>query len=123
MKNKLIFCIMIFSIIMTMNFQQCLAAEYRNPFMDYKLSEEYMDEELKLESLKSNLPFKLVGIIAGEKDKIAILNVGGETEFIKKAYEKDKFRIVYIGESRILINYHDLKAYMKIGGDLIATGN
>ncbi len=120
MKNKFI-SLMILLLIIVFSSQICTAAKVRDPFMDYKLSEEFLDQENTLDDMKAKLPFNLSGIIASDRDRIAIINVGGTTEFIKNAYEKDDFKITYIGENRISIKYHSLKAYMKIGGDLIAA--
>lgn len=121
MKNKLIFVIMILLLMIVFSSQNCPASETRDPFMDYEIPEEIMDEEATLDNLKAKLPFNLSGIIASGGERIAIINVGGETEFIRNAYAKDEFEISYIGENRILIRYHSVKAYMKIGGDLIAA--
>ena len=121
MKNKLIFVIIILLFMVVVASQNCPAEETRDPFMDYEIPDKITDEEATLDSLKAKLPFKLSGIIASGGERIAIINVGGETEFIKNAYAKDEFEISHIGESRILIRYHSVKAYMKIGGDLIAA--
>ncbi len=122
MENRFIYILIISLFIIILFPRELPAAEMRNPFMDYRLSKEFIDEEVTLEIMKENLPFKLLGIITSNDDRIAIISTGGETKIINSTYEVDNYKLLNIGEKNILVGYQKLRAYLEIGGDLIAAG-
>ncbi len=94
---------------------------FRNPFSEYTKERVKLKNDLSIESLKSQLTFKLKGIINYGNNKIAIIDSPQKTRFIKDTYFEEGFKILNIEDDRILIKYQNISFYMMIGGKLVAS--
>ena len=94
----------------------------RNPFSDYREKENLNPNQNPKggetsDSIKTNLPFKLVGIIGNANKKIAILETKTESGLVRQGETFKGYQIKKISEDEILMQYNNIEVHLAVGGD------
>lgn len=95
---------------------------FRNPFLEYVEPQQEPEKEkekiITFEDVKREIPFKLNGIIANQKEKIALIDTGSGVEFISNFFEKNGYQITEVYNDGIFIKNRGFQFYMRIGGEI-----
>ena len=73
---------------------------------------------ITIEDVKSELPFSLNGIISSNKTKVALLNTGGNVEFIRGSYQQEGYQITSIEKESVIVTNRGFRLRLKIGGEI-----
>ena len=108
--------------------------EFRNPFLEYQepapepqpgpnaeTSAENREPEepvITFEMVKNQIPFSLNGIISSSTDKIALLNTGEGTQFIRGYYKEDGYELIAIQGESVIVRNRGFRLRLKIGGEI-----
>lgn len=113
---------------------------FRNPFADYRITEEGAEEilssniktvkveeievikgvqgekvNLTAEKIKSIVPFQLKGIIGNNKERLAIIETRTGSRIIKQKETIDEFQIDKIMEDSLLVTYKAISFKIEMG--------
>lgn len=91
--------------------------DYRNPFKDYNtVQKDNKDiEKNSLEKIKSNLPFKLTGIIGSDRERLAVLSTGKDSYILRVGEKYDKFIMTKLTEKSASFYYQDIYFTIDVG--------
>lgn len=107
--------------------------EFRNPFVEYEEPEpeqsradaesgdgaqEQEEPVITFEMVRNELPFKLSGIISSNRERIALLDTGDGTEFIRGYYKEDGYELIDIQGDSIIVRNRGFRLRLKIGGEI-----
>jgi Tfp pilus assembly protein PilP len=109
--------------------------EFRNPFLEYTEPEpapqqssanagtaggtqEPQEPVITFEMVRNGLPFNLSGIISSNKERIALLNTGDGTEFIRGYYKEDGYELIDIQGDSVVVRNRGFRLRLKIGGEI-----
>ncbi len=116
--------------------------EFRNPFLEYKEpepvpqpdddaaasgnedaqtmdgSEEPPEPVITFEMVRNGLPFNLSGIISSNKERIALLNTGEGTEFVRGYYKEAGYEVIDIQGDSVIVRNRGFRLRLKIGGEI-----
>lgn len=110
--------------------------EFRNPFLEYTEPEpvpqqstaagsgtadgaqEPQEPVITFEMVRNGLPFNLSGIISSNKERIALLNTGDGTEFIRGYYKEDGYELIDIQGDSVIVRNRGFRLRLKIGGEI-----
>ena len=100
--------------------------QFRDPFKEYRIIKETnldneVDEDLTITKLKRMLPFRLVGIVANQKSRIAVINYKNEERLIREETEIGDFSIVNILENGLVIQYNGIQFIIEMGSGISET--
>ena len=107
--------------------------EFRNPFIEYQEPEpqppptqggnnaanaEPEEPVITFEMVRNELPFSLSGIISSNKERIALLNTGEGTQFIRGYYKEDGYELIAIQGESVIVRNRGFRLRLKIGGEI-----
>jgi type II secretory pathway component PulC len=109
--------------------------EFRNPFLEYTEPEpvpqqsaanagtasgaqEPQEPVITFEMVRNGLPFNLSGIISSNRERIALLNTGDGTEFIRGYYKEDGYELIDIQADSVIVRNRGFRLRLKIGGEI-----
>ena len=107
--------------------------EFRNPFIEYQepapqppptqggnnaADAEPEEPVITFEMVRNELPFSLSGIISSNKERIALLNTGEGTQFIRGYYKEDGYELIAIQGESVIVRNRGFRLRLKIGGEI-----
>jgi type II secretory pathway component PulC len=109
--------------------------EFRNPFAEYQEPEpvpqpgtaaagaggeaqEPQEPVITFAMVRDELPFNLSGIISSSDERIALLNTGDGTEFIRDYYKEGGYELIAIQADSVIVRNRGFRLRLKIGGEI-----